>query len=232
MREARGFLSALSAGVLVIFAGGLRAQEVGSQRPFGIAAGMGVVTHSAPSLVDYINASSMPAADQVLDEFSSAVELFIAPELQVSDNWVVTLEYAALLKTHSITGRGGFHSEFSYVIHMPSILAQRLVPGEGYRLKFGGGFGYHIAEFEQRFPEFGSEDRFTARGPGVTLDATGHTQFDETFFGLLAFQARWDFLGTLKRDDGSPVINRSDQSSPAMNFFSIGFRLGFMIRLN
>jgi len=39
-------------------------------------------------------------------------------------------------------------------------------------------------------------------------------------------------VGTLKRDDGSPVINRFDQSSPAMNFLSIGFQLGFMIRLN
>ena len=216
----------------MILAERLPAQEEKSPWFIGIGAGLGVVTHSAPSLVDYINASSMPVAGQQLDEFSSAVELFIAPEIQISENWVLTLEYAALLKSYSIEGRGGIQSEFSYTVHMPSVLVQRLVPGEGYRLKFGGGLGYHKAEFEQRFPGFGSEDHFTARGVGVTLDATGHTQFDEIFFGSLGFQARWDFLGTLKRDDGSPVINRSDQSSPAMNFFSIGFRLGFMIRLN
>lgn len=233
MNVTREVVSVLAAGALVFCTHTLWAQE-GERTPrfLGIGTGMGVMTHSAPSLVDYINAASMPMAGQQLDEFSSAVELFIAPEFQISDDWILTLEYTALLKTYSITGRGGFQSEFSYVVHMPTVLLQRLVPGEGYRLKFGGGVGYHVAELEQRFPGFGSEDQFSARGFGILLDATGHTQFDEHFFGLIGLNLRWDFPGTLKREDGSPVIDRTDQSSPTMNFFAIGFRLGVMFRLN
>ncbi len=233
MSVTREVVSVLAASALALCSNTLLAQEgEKSTRFLGIGAGMGVVTHSAPSLVDYINAASMPMAGQQLDEFSSAVELFIAPEFQISDDWILTLEYAALLKTYSITGRGGFQSEFSYVVHMPTFLLQRLIRGEGYRLKFGGGLGYHVAELEQRFPDFGSEDEFTARGMGIMLDATGHTQFDEHFFGLIGFNIRWDFPGTLKREDGSPAIDRTDQSSPTMNFFAIGFRLGVMFRLN
>lgn len=210
----------------------LYGQDRQENRFIGIGTGMGVLTHSAPSLADYINTTSMPMAGQQVDEFSSAVELFVAPEVQISDEWALTLEYAALLKSHSINGRGGFLAEFSYVVHMPSVLVHHIVPGEGYRLKFGGGMGYHAARFEQRFPEFGDRNTFTAGGLGITLDATGHTQFDELFYGLVGVQARWDFLGTLRHEDGSPVVNRSDQASPTMNFFSIGLRLGFLIRLN
>ncbi|MBI3585904.1 MAG: hypothetical protein HY088_02100, partial [Ignavibacteriales bacterium] len=92
------------------------ARQSQSQKPlrfFEISGGMGISLHSTPSLADYINATARPR--QLLDEFSSAVEFFITPELQVSEEWSMGLEYSLLLKSYTLDDRSGFsRSEFSY----------------------------------------------------------------------------------------------------------------------
>jgi hypothetical protein len=202
------------------------------ERFFGVAAGMGVGSHSAPSLVDYINTVAQPLPGQQLDEFSSEVEFFVAPELQIDERWILALEYSAMVKFHIVAGRSGVsRSEFSYVVHMPTILLHHLVPGEGYRLKFGGGAGYHVGQLEQYFAEIGSRENLTAQGIGIKLEAVGHTMFDESFYGLIGVDLRWGFLGVIRRADGSEVKERGTSAPPKMSFFSIGLKLGFVVRL-
>lgn len=193
---------------------------------------MGVGSHSAPSLIDYINTVAQPLPGQQLDEFSSDVEFFVAPEWQMDVRWSLALEYSAMVKSYALAGRSGVsRSEFSYVVHMPTILLHRLVPGEGYRLKFGGGAGYHVGQLEQYFPDVGSRENLTAKGIGIKLEAVGHTMFDESFYGLVGVDLRWDFLGVIRRSDGSEVKERGTNTPPKMSFFSIGLKLGFVIRL-
>jgi len=226
----------LLAGLLLLFPiTGIEAQNVDSQnarRFFDITIGMGVGAHSAPSIVDYINALVQPRVEQRLDEFTSVVEFFLVPELQMAEEWSGGIEYSLLLKSYSVDDRSGYlRSDISYQVHMPTVLVQYLIFGEGYRLKVGGGVGYHLARFNQSFPAYGSEETFRAEGLGVKLSAVGNTKFDETFYGSIGVDLRWDFLGSLKRGGGSEVTDRIAGTVPKMNFFTIGLKFGVMFQL-
>lgn len=197
------------------------------KRFFDFTIGLGIDLHSAPSIVDYINLVAQPRLDQKLDEFSTAVEFYAVPELQVSSEWSTAVEYSFLVKSHSIDNRSGFsRSELSYQVHMPTVLVHYLVFGEGYRLKLGGGVGYHLARFDQSFPTIGSEETLRSEGIGFKLDVVGNTKFDETFYGSIGIDLRWDFVGTLTRSGDTAPVERSTPSLPKMNFFNVGVKLG------
>ena len=179
-----------------------------------------------------MSAVAQPRVDERLDEFSTVVKFSIAPELQVAEEWSVGLEYALLLKSYSLDDQSGLlRTDFSYQVHMPTLLVHYLVLGEGYRLKAGGGIGYHLARFTQSFPTYGTEETFHAGGVGVTIGAVGNTKFDESFYGSIGVDLQWDFLGTLKRGDGSIVVDRATGISPKMNFFAVGLTFGVMFQL-
>lgn len=219
-----------------VFSTTLTAQPAGDQtsdRFFDLTVGMGVDLHSATSLVNYINLVAQPRSDEKVYDFSSAVEFYAVPETQVSRNWSVGLEYSLLIKSYSIDDRTGYYrSEFSYQVHMPTVLVHRLIVGEGYRVKVGGGIGYHFVNFTQRFPTVGSEETVSADGIAVKLDAIGNTKFDETFYGSIGIDLRWDFEGTLKRSSGAPAATTTSTTLPKMNFFSAGVKFGVTFQLN
>ena len=208
------------------------APDSSNHRFIDFTVGMGIDLHTATSLDKYINLVAQPRLDEKLFDFSSAVEFFAVPEIQLTEHWSAGVEYAMLIKSYSIDDRTGFsRSEFSYQIHMPTLLVHRLLFGEGYRLKFGGGIGYHFASFTQNFPTVGSGETLSASGIAVKLDAVGNTKFDETFYGSIGVDLRWDFPGTLQRTADA----RSTQSSialPTMNFFSAGLKFGITFQLN
>jgi hypothetical protein len=195
--------------------------------------GMGIDLHSATSVVNYINLMGQPRLDEKVSDFSSAVEFYAVPEVQVSHDWSVGLEYSLLIKSYAIDDRSGFsRSDFSYQIHMPTLLLHRLILGEGYRVKVGGGIGYHFANFTQSFPTVGSQETLSADGFGMKLDAIGNTKFDETFYGSIGVDLRWDFEGTLKRSPGAPVAANNSTPLPKMSFFSAGLKFGITFQLN
>jgi hypothetical protein len=143
------------------------------------------------------------------------------------------LEYSLLIKSYAIDDRSGFsRSEFSYQIHMPTVLLHRLILGEGYRVKVGGGIGYHVANFTQGFPSVGFEETLTAKGIGIKFDAVGNTKFDETFYGSIGVDLRWDFEGVLKHDPDVPAAASGSTPLPQMNFFSAGLKFGITFQLN
>jgi hypothetical protein len=209
------------------------APDSSNHRFIDFTAGMGIDIHAATSLDNYINLVAQPSlADKVLD-FSSAIEFFAVPEIQVTENWSAAVEYAMLIKSYSINDRTGFsRSEFSYQISMPTLLVHRLLFGEGYRLKFGGGIGYHFASLAQNFPTVGSGETLTAAGVAVKLDAVGNTKFDETFYGSIGVDLRWDFPGTLRRAADARSTQSSTLALPTMNFFSAGLKFGVTFQLN
>jgi hypothetical protein len=204
-----------------------------SRRFIDFTAGMGVDLHSASSIVNYVNLVGQPRPEEKLYDFSSAVEFYAVPEIQVSQKWSVGLEYSLLIKSYSIDDRTGFsRSEFSYQVHMPTLLVHRLVFGDGYRVKLGGGIGYHFANFTQRFQSFGGEEVLSAEGIAVKLDAIGNTKFDETFYGSIGVDLRWDVEGPLGRRQGvAPAVSNSIQL-PKMNFFSAGLKFGVTFQFN
>jgi hypothetical protein len=203
------------------------------RRFIDFTAGMGISMHSATSVDNYINLIAQPRLDEKVNSFSSAVEFYAVPEIQVSHNWSMGIEYSLLLKSYAIDDRSGFsRSDFSYQIHMPTLLLHRLILGEGYRVKVGGGIGYHFANFTQSFPTVGIEETLTADGIGMKLDAIGNTKFDETFYGSIGVDLRWDFEGTLKRSPGVSAAVSSSNPLPKMSFFSAGLKFGVTFQLN
>jgi hypothetical protein len=207
------------------------ADEQTNRRFIDFTVGMGIDLHSATSIVNYINLMAQPRLDEKVYDFSSAVEFFAVPEMQVSHDWSVGLEYSLLIKSYAIDDRSGYsRSEFSYQVHMPTVLVHRLILGEGFRVKVGGGLGYHVASFTQRFPTVGSEETLSAGGIGVKLDAVGNTKFDDTFYGSIGVDLRWDFDGTLKHGPGAAATNSNPL--PQMNFFSAGLKFGVTFQLN
>jgi hypothetical protein len=208
-------------------------EEQTSRRFIDFTVGMGIDIHSATSVVNYINLIAQPRIDEKVNSFSSAVEFYAVPEIQVSHDWSVGLEYGLLIKSYAIDDRSGFsRSDFSYQIHMPTLLLHRLFLGDGYRVKLGGGIGYHFTNFTQSFPTVGIEETLSADGIGMKLDAIGNTKFDETFYGSIGVDLRWDFEGTLKRSTGGSAAASSSNPLPKMSFFSAGLKFGVTFQLN
>jgi hypothetical protein len=209
------------------------AEDQTSRRFIDFTAGMGIDLHSANSVVNYINLVAQPRLDEKVYNFSSAVEFYAVPEIQVSHDWSVGLEYSLLIKSYAIDDRSGFsRSDFSYQIHMPTLLLHRLILGEGYRVKLGGGIGYHFASFTESFPAVGSDETLSADGLALKLDAIGNTKFDETFYGSIGVDLRWDFEGTLKRGPGAAAAAIGSNPLPNMSFFSAGLKFGVTFQLN
>jgi hypothetical protein len=221
-----------------LLAGFIVAQQVVAQpnsettgSSFSISAGMGVGIHHAPFLVDYLNAYRISQSEPRLDDFSSMLEFFIAPELRVHAEWSCAIEYSVLMKTQTVGASSAAGSEFSYLVHMPTALVHYVVSDPNFFLKFGGGVGYHIAAFQQRLYPYNIEDSFTASGLGFKLEAVGDTKFDETFFGSIGVDLRWDFLGTLKNARGVEAYERTTNSTAKMQFFSASVKFGVMFQL-
>lgn len=197
-----------------------------------LTVGLGVNAHFATSAANYINLVAQPWPGQKVDIITSAPEFTLVGECQLSDEWSAGVEYSLLLKSYSLDDRSGFsRSDISYNVHMPTILVHRLLFGEGFRIKAGGGIGYHAVTFKQHFQAVGTEEALSTSGVGFKLEAVGNTKFDETFYGSIGIDLRWDFLGTLKRRDPAPAADRSTGELPSMTLFNAGITFGLTFQL-
>ncbi len=201
----------------------LSQQTSGGKKFIQITAGLGVSAHSDPTILNYINALTLPSPDQKLSGFTSASEFFITPEVQISNEWSVGLEYSYLLKSYNVLG--GYQWDFSYSVQMPTVLVHYLTPGDGYFLKFGGGVGYAIGNLSEQFAQTGAGESSRASGPGFKIEAVGNTEFDEHFWGSIGVDLRWVYAGSFK---GSVV---STAPTPKLDFFSAGVKFGVTFQL-
>ncbi len=195
-----------------------------TERFFQITAGLGVSAHADPSMVNYINQVARPPPDQKLSQFASASEFFITPELQVSEDWSVGIEYSYFLKSYTSVG-GTYQWDFSYSTQMPTFLVHYLTPGDGYWLKFGGGVGYAFGDFNERFLFTGASEEYRSSGPSFKIEAVGNTEFDPHFWGSIGVDLRWVFAGKLNTAAVRSV------TPPSLNFFSAGVKFGVTFQL-
>jgi hypothetical protein len=198
-------------------------QSNGGGKFIQITAGLGVSAHSDPSLINYLNTLTSPSPDQRLSDFSSASEFFITPEVQMSNEWAVALEYSYLLKSYNIVG--GYQWDFSYSVQMPTLLVHYLVAGDGYWLKFGGGPGLAFGSLTEQFVETGASENSKASGPALKVEAVGNTKFDEHFWGSIGVDLRWVHAGSFKGGI------QSSAPTPKLDFFSAGVKFGVTFQL-
>ncbi len=199
-------------------------QNAGDNKRFiQLTGGLGVCAHADPTLVNYINQVAVPTPDQRLSQFSSASEFFLAPEVQVSEDWSIELEYSYFLKSYNALG--AYQWDFSYNAHLPTLIVHYLSPGDGYWLKFGGGVGYAFAGFTERLAFTGQQSDYSTAGPTVKVEAIGNTEFDEHFWGSIGIDLRWVFGGLL----GAAAV--PTVASPRLDFFAAGIKFGVMFQL-
>jgi hypothetical protein len=201
-------------------------QSVNESRFVSLSAGMGISAYSATSTSDYISAVLQLPEPEQLGDFTSAIEFFATPEVQLAHDW-------SLARIQLPCSRTAFHrprpgtSEFSTSIHMPTLVLHYLVPGEGYWLKLGGGAGYYVSSFSQMLFGSGQTQSFRASAPGLKFEAVGNTMFDESFYGYIGLDARWGFDEAYSDSDGSSPSYQ--QTAPSLGFFSLGLKLGVTI---
>jgi hypothetical protein len=192
----------------------------------GIGVGMTVCGITAKNLTDYIN--SFSARSETVGKWNVAGEFFVAPEFHLSGDISLKIEYAYLLNSHSIDDPvSGDRIDFSYGVHMPSVIVQYMVIGaQGYFLKFGGGIGYYFASCEQKFPSFLGSMRSSAHGMGIKLDISGQTPLSDHVYLILGGGVRFSFVGNFRGGifDEPSALPRS----VSMNFISIGGTMGFV----
>ncbi|MBI5470969.1 MAG: hypothetical protein HY961_01345 [Ignavibacteriae bacterium] len=219
IRKAAGLLVCLT----VLFGQGISQPENDDlSGRIGISAGMGVNYHNAQDIVNRVNSFSI--ISQRAQDFKSGVEFFGIVSLPLSEDWVVKAEYVYMLASYNQTTQGGFGpAEFSYDVHMPTLIGQYMLYDAGtYNFKVGVGFGYHFGTYKEKIAQFQGE--YTAKGLGSLLELEGNTGLGTNLYAHLGTQARWDFIGDLKNENGNSPTGSA--TATTLHFFSIGARLG------
>ena len=222
----RKIISNTFAGIVVIILAtvSVLAQQPDSNGRFiQVTAGMGVSAHWDPSMIDYINAVTIPPPGQKLKGFTSASEFFITPEVQVSNDWSIGVEYSYFLKSYNVSGI--YPMNFSCTAQMPNLLVHYLVPGDGYWLKFGGGPGIAFGNLSSEFLGTGGSQSATTSGPLFKIEAVGNTEFDDHFWGSIGVELRWVYAGSFKGE----LVNIAPP--PKLDFFNAGVKFGVTFQL-
>ncbi|MGE5457632.1 MAG: hypothetical protein ACM3RX_04695 [Methanococcaceae archaeon] len=190
-----------------------------------VSAGMGINYWSAPSLNDYINSYIAVSSDQ-MPSFSTNVEFYGEAGLNLPGNLQVGLDYAYLIYSYNTNNGKVGKYDFTYNMHMPTLTAYYVLQGPGYKFKFGGGAGYRVALFTEKFyNSIGTYD-YKARGVGFLLKADGNTSLGGNLYANIALLLRFDFLGKPTSDNNSFLPGQMVLNDISFNSYSAGLRLG------
>ncbi len=189
----------------------------------GVSAGLGVSYVHPQDIVDVVN--STPGVTERSPQFKSAVEFFFSAEYPVSDKWLIKAEYAYDLGTYNLSSPFG-PAQFSFWLHMPSLIAEYVLVNEGvYNVKLGAGAGYHVGYLSEKFATIDAQ--YTGNGPGLVADLEATTAFGEHLYAYLGGNLRWELVGELKSATGaSPGVNAAGEGA-TLHLFGVGARLGF-----
>jgi hypothetical protein len=193
-----------------------------SENGIGVYGGMGIHLVSAPSIVRYVNASAQSSG--TTDDWGTAIEFFGGMEVPILRSWAVKLEYSFMFKSYTLAA-GSYSQDLRYDVQAPMIMAQYVLPGKGYFLKFSGGGGYHWGTVIPP-KTYGVETRYTAKGPGVRMEAEGQTAFDTHLFGYMSGTVGYEFLGKVTSERGQELANGGGAVS--INYLAAGVRFGLM----
>ena len=181
-----------------------------------ISAGMGINFFNASSLKDYINYNYNFNGNE-LGSVNTSVEFFGQVDFSVSENYDIGFEYAYMLYSYN-TAALFFNYELSTVMHKPSVVAYRVLEGEGYKIKFGAGAGPRFAVWEESIY---TTNKYTAAGVGFLLKAQGLTLLSDNVYANIGMDLRYDMPGKFDESDNNPFISDTD-----FNSLIFGIKLG------
>ncbi len=159
-----------------------------------VSVGMGINYASNTDLNDYINGNF--AYGDKLNSFSTNVEFYGEVAYDMSPTFALGLEYA--MSIFSFSNRVSFNYDLTYNLHKPSLVAYYVIPGEGYKFKFGGGIGPRFADVVEKIHE---DKSYSSVGYGFLLRGEGHTGLGGNFYAMVAVDMRYDVPGEPKEGD-------------------------------
>jgi hypothetical protein len=195
-----------------------------SMNQLGIYAGMGINATYDPSVVDYLKV--MDQSSSQVSTVATAVEFFGGFEVPVSPSWALKAEHSYLFKSYTLDATSLGREDLRYDVQAPSLMAQYVIPGKGYFIKFGAGGGYHWGKVTVNTSIYGQQTVYTAHGIGGRAEAEGQTAFDEHLFGYISLSLGFEAMGKVKSDDGYQLSTGS--GSVALNYMTAGLRFGLM----
>lgn len=179
---------------------------------FDLGAGMGLAFFSSSDLKDYINGGFANPTNE-LKTFNSSADFFVELGYNVDRNYQIAIEYNFnIFSFNSPLGAGVYN--LSVDRHKPSIIGYYVIPGVGYKFKFGAGIGIRILQAEETI--YGPVN-YSTSGIGFLLKTQGDTKLSNDFYALIAGELRYDLPGDIKTFTGATV---------GFNSISVGLKLG------
>ena len=198
-----------------------------------ISTGMGVNYAANPSIKDYIN-SNFDSGKGLLKTFSTQVEFYGEGVYSISKHFELGIDYG--MSIYSFTNTTNINYELSYTVYKPSLVAYYVIPGKGYKFRFGGGMGLRMVSLDEKI---WTTVNYSGNGFGFLARAEGHTSLGGNFYAMIAADMRYDIIS--KVSNGTSVLtsnknrifagnSQSDFDSVGtkvnINTFSVGIKLG------
>lgn len=169
--------------------------ETASAQDFSVTAGLGLEYYDAPSLSQFL---AKRTGGVTPGTYTTSIQLEAGGEYFILNDWAIGIEYSYL--TNQNTGND---YQISYSYSLPSVTIRKVLAGDNYYLRFGGGIGYHFFSLSQLDP-YGSTTDYSSKGLGLKFDAAIDTKLGENFYARIDAEARAEFTGNFKSiDDGA-----------------------------
>jgi hypothetical protein len=182
---------------------------------------MGLDFKSSSSLRDYINSGfSMPGNQ--MPTFKSSINFGIETDYEITNSLYIGAEYNLQIDSYNNSfGNGGIY-DLSYNNHRPSVLTYYSVNGDGFKFKFGGGFGLRYVALTEKLI---ARDEYSASGFGFILRAVGNTLMSKNFYALIGVDVRYDLIGNLSNNKKTLINNFTGEKLNLISL-SVGIFLG------
>ncbi len=193
-----------------------------------ITAGLGFEYFDAPSLSQYLNYAAPGSITP--GTYTTAGQFVGACEYPISGDWSLGVELGYITKSSSSSGQAG-QLQIDYSCLMPSITLRKIVTGENFYVKFGGGIGYHFGYLGATNIYSNAPTNYSARGIGLKFDALIDTKLGDNLYARVDGEARSEFIGNLKASDGSDLTFLDATSNPQpvnMHLSGIGLTFGLV----
>ena len=189
-----------------------------SAQDFSATAGLGLEYYNAPSLSKYFAGTTGGVTPGT---YMTSVQLEAGAECFIASDWAIGIEYAYL--TNQSNGNG---YQISYSYSLPTVILRRVIAGDNYYLRFGGGIGYHSSSLSELI--LNTQD-YSSSGIGLKFDGAIDTKLNEDFYVRVDVDARSEFMGNLKsKTNGSVLTNFNDSSRVNSNLSGVGVTFGLV----
>lgn len=194
----------------ILFTSALQAQ-------WEIRGSLGLNMTAMSDVRDYVNEFARAAGEDV-KTFNASVEFGCELGYQINEHYQIGLEVGYEYNSFSYPGLVSQY-ELTYRVLMPSIIGYYILPGKGYKIKFGAGIGPRLVATSEKIYTIDPGDN-TSFGFGALLKTEAATAIGEASYAYIGGDLRYNINGEPFEDGNGEGIS--------FNALSAGVKLGVM----